>query len=427
MTAPTPAARRGRLVQPKVALPIIAAAVIIVALLTPEQSGRSGDARLSSRLTASQGASALYELAARLGWNASQRLVDSIPSGDTTAVHLVLDPALPLSALETRELLDRVRRGAGLVYVLGGGPMADSLRVRSFIGSAGTLVPEDTSGCGDRGERILDDGLPFWPDGETHILAVQWRGTPPRDITQLASVRTGATMGAGRARTVTETPAAVGFSLGRGRVAVLADPDLLRNDVVRVCRWGASVAAVRILEYVSADGPGGGRRQRLVFDEYHQGFGDQPGTLTGIFRFLGRTASGHFMLQLAGAGLLLLLAVGPRLLAPRPAERIERRSPLEHVDALARAYRMVGASRTATSRLLHGVRRRVELALGLRAAAAGDEAFLTWAQERVPSRAAEVELVRRALAQPLPRRDLAAVGAALSRLEVALTSFPRTS
>jgi hypothetical protein len=209
-------------------------------------------------------------------------------------------------------------------------------------------------------------------------------------------------------------------------VAVIADPDLLRNDVMRVCRWGADVAAVRVLEYVSVDGPGG-RRDRLVFDEYHQGFGDQPGTMRGIFRYLGRTASGHLVLQLAGAGLVLLLAIGPRLLTPRPTERIERRSPLEHVDALARAYRMVGASRTATSRLLHGVRRRVEHALGLHAAASGDDAFLAWAESRAPSRATDIGLIRRALAQRVSRRDLEAVGAALTRLEAVLTSFPRTS
>ena len=422
MTAPTPVARRSRFVQPKVALPVIAVAILIVALLTPEQTaGRSGDTRLSARLTEPQGASALYELADRLGWRPSQRLTDSIPLGDTTAVHLVLDPALPLSAIETRELLAQVQRGAGLVYVLGAGPMADSLKVRSFLGSAGPLVPEDTSACNERGESLMRDGLPFWPGGETLLLAVRWRGTPPVDVTTLASIRSGA------GTTSTLSPAAVGFPLGRGRVVVVADPDLFRNDVLRVCRWGADVAAVRILQYVSADGPGGTRRERLVFDEYHQGFGDQPGTLRGIFRYLGRTASGHLVLQLTLAGLVLLLAVGPRLLPPRPVERIERRSPLEHVDALARAYRTVGASRTATSRLVHGVRRRVEQAVGLRAASSGDDAFLTWAQERVPARVEDVALVRRALAQPVSRRDLEAVGAALNRLEAGLTSFPRSS
>ena len=37
------------------------------------------------------------------------------------------------------------------------------------------------------------------------------------------------------------------------------------------------------------------------------------------------------------------------------------------------------------------------------------------------------ELVRHALAKPLPRRELETVGQALRRIEAALTSFPRTS
>jgi hypothetical protein len=433
---PPPAGRTAKLLRPRVALPIISAAIIVVALLTPEQTGgRTGDSRLTSRSTDAQGAAVLYELSRRLGWRPSARLADTIPSGDTTAVHLVLDPAIPPSGTETHQLLDRVRRGAGLVFVLGGGPLADSLGMggdtqrpgsvigaaQILVGSSGQLVVEDTSSCANRDEGFLSAGLPFWPDRETHILALRVKGAYPPDSRTLATVRN--TLG----RAGGESPAAIGFPLGRGRVAVVADPDLFRNDVLRVCRWGADVAAVRILEYVSDDAPGGGRRERVVFDEYHQGYGDQPGTVRGIIDYLGDTASGHLVLQLAGAGLVLLLAVGPRLLPPRAAERIERRSPLEHVDALARAYRAVGATRTATARLVHGVRRRVEHSLGARTGVGSDDAFLGWAQQRVPARAADVELVRQALAKPVSRRDLEVVGQALRRLETSLTSFPKSS
>ena len=109
-------------------------------------------------------------------------------------------------------------------------------------------------------------------------------------------------------------------------------------------------------------------------------------------------------------------------------ERIERRSPLEHVDALARAYRAVGATRTATVRLVHGVRRRVEHALGAqRALRQRDERFSRWARERVPARSGDIDLVRQALARPVPRRELEDVGQALRRLETSLTSFPGSS
>ena len=438
MTAPPVPSQRSRLLRPRVALPIIAGAIIIVALLTPEETGgRSGDPRLSSQSRQPQGASVLYELSARLGWRVSRRLVDSLPPGDTTSIHLVLDPPVPLTAIETHELLDRVRRGGALYYVLGGsGAMADSLglgnrtnRATSVIGAAqllisnsGNLVSTDAESCPDEDEGFMSAGLPFWPDRQTHILALEWQGAAPAGAVPLATLHVMDTV-----RTPKPRAAAVGFPLGRGRVAVAADPDLLRNDVLRVCEWGAAVANVRILEYLSEDAPGGGRRQQIVFDEYHQGYGDQPGTVKGIVRFLSRTSSGHLVLQLAGAGLVLLLAIGPRLLTPRAKERIERRSPLEHVDALARAYRAVGATRTATSRLVHGVRRRVEHALGARSGTASDDAFLVWAQQRVPARAEDIALVRAALDGPVSRRELEAVGQALQRLELSLTSFPRTS
>jgi hypothetical protein len=436
VTTPPALESRTRRLRPRVALSVLAALIIIVALLTPEATGgRTGDVRLTTRSTDSQGASLLYELAGRLGWRPSRRDADSIALGDTASVHLILDPPVPVSATETHQVLDRVRRGAALVFVLGGGPLADSLGLGSrvprtgsvigtsqiLVGVSGPLVADDTSSCGRHDEGVLSAGLPFWPDKQTQILALRWRGPQPEGARVLATVRTVSGFAGA------ELPAAIGFPLGRGRVVVAADPDLLRNDVLRVCRWGADVAAVRMLEYASTGAPGGGRRERLVFDEYHQGYGDQPGTVRGIMTYLGRTASGHLVLQLAAAGLLLLFAVGPRLLPPRAAERIERRSPLEHVDALARAYRAVGATRTATARLVHGVRRRVEHALGAQGGPSSDETFLAWAHDRAPSRSADIDLVRHALARPISRRELETVGQALRRLETSLTTFPRPS
>jgi hypothetical protein len=216
-------------------------------------------------------------------------------------------------------------------------------------------------------------------------------------------------------------PAAIGFALGRGRVVAVADVDLFRNDNVRMCAWDAAVQVMRFLEYLRADAQG--ERTTLVFDEYHQGNGVRPGTSRAIVRYLSTTSSGKALAHLGIAGLLLLFALGPRSLAPRDPERVERRSPLEHVDALARAYWHVNATRTATRRLLQGVHRRIEHRWGLTRRDVPEEQFLDWIAERLPHRRDDVALVRRALNTSMQRRDFTNVGDALRRLEHDLLTF----
>jgi hypothetical protein len=128
---------------------------------------------------------------------------------------------------------------------------------------------------------------------------------------------------------------------------------------------------------------------------------------------------GRAIVLLVVAGLVLLLATAPRALVPRERETIERRDPLEQVDALAQAYEQVRASRTATARLLRGVRSRLGAPTSRHLS---DDAFLAAAQTVAPERAGDVALIGRALRERVAPRDLPEVGAALRRLEVSLTT-----
>jgi len=199
-------------------------------------------------------------------------------------------------------------------------------------------------------------------------------------------------------------------------VLAIGDVDLFRNENMRMCAWDAAVQVVRMFEYLRGpEGPSA--RTTLVFDEYHQGNGVRPGTTRAITRYLSNTSSGKALAQLGVAGIVLLLALGPRALAPRDPERIERRSPLEHVDALARAYWQVHATRTATRRLLRGVRRRTEHRFGGARRDLADEDFLAWVHERIPARRDDITLVTNALTAQMPRKDFTRVGEALRRIE----------
>ena len=404
----------------------VLAVVVIAALLTPQpvEQGRSGDPRLSTRLTGAQGARLLYELADRLGWRVAQRDSAALPVGGAgRTIHAVLAPTMPLTSIETHRLLERVRAGDALLYVLNGDadPMADSLRVRT-AGGGSLVVPEPirrgAPACGPG----RDGAVPLWWDWEAHLFQLRWRGRVPPALTVFAQVRVIEL----RRRRAADTlpPTAAGFPYGKGRIVVVADPDLLRNDVVRVCAFRADLVAVRALEYLSRTESGARTRDLVVFDEHHHGFGPRRGTVRAITLYVSRTPSGHLLAQLVLAGLLWLLAAGPRTLVPPDPIRVERRSPLEHVGALAVAYEQVSATRTVTSRLLHGLRRRVEHASRV-ARTHSDDDFLTFVATRSPARANDVALVRRALATPLPRRELTAVGDALHRIETSLVTIAR--
>jgi hypothetical protein len=412
--SPTPPRKRGRWARPGVVLPIVATIALILALLTPQSSvGRVGDPRLSSHHASSLGARLLAETAARLGFLVSARAATPSPDSAAqrgTTIHAVLAPSLPVSPEEAHAYLEAVRAGDALLLALDRrNALSDSLGAR-HTGEGGVLhsAPKDTLGCRPRRDFVP----PLWADGFVHLYGLRWvRGEPAKRVV-FAQVLPSALAGP-------VSDAAVGFPVGRGRVVVVADPDLLRNDVLRRCAWGADVIAVRMLEWLRAGGDA--PRTALVFDEFHQGYGPAPSTGRVVRRFLVEHPAGRTLLALVAAGLILLLAMGPRPLSPREAETIERRDPLEQVDALAHAYEQVGASRTIAARLLRGVRWRVD---GPSSAAhrRPDDVFLAEVEAAAPDLAADVALIRRALREPLSPRDLPDLGAALRRLEDTLTT-----
>jgi hypothetical protein len=209
------------------------------------------------------------------------------------------------------------------------------------------------------------------------------------------------------------TPTAIGMPLGRGRVVVVADPDWLRNDVVRVCRWNAAVASVRLLEWLVEREDGAPLPRHVVFDEWHQGRGIHPSALGALGTFVTRDPRGRALAQGVVALLVLLAAVAARPLVPTGRARVERRSPFEHVGALARAYEEIGATRVVTRRLVRGLRRR----LGSTATARDEETLLAALEARHPALAPEVALVRTALATPQSPASLLEVGRAVATIE----------
>jgi hypothetical protein len=416
VTAPTPPTEWWT--RPSRVLPFVFTIIVLVALLTPQRSeGRLGDSRLSSTLAGSMGARVLADLSHRLGWRVERDSTDSIPSAGGRAIHAVLAPPLPISREQAHALLETVRAGDGLLLVLDDrDPLSDSLGVTHFP-FGGVLAVDNSApdACADQ----LDLTPTFWPDGRVHVYPVRFLHSEPAGVTTFGGTLTLDRIGVPGNAARRMTDPAVGFPLGKGRVVVVGDPDLLRNDVLRQCKWGADVIAVRMLEWLRAGGEQ--PRSTIIFDEYHQGFGRHVSTTDVIFPFLVDHPVGRFVLALVAAGLLLLLARAPRPIVPVEVERIERRDPLEQVDALSHAYEQVKATRTIVARLVRGVRWRAQHG-GFGARASSDTDFLDAAAQRYPALSDDVGVIRHALDTPSTDRDLVAVGAALHRLEDTLTS-----
>lgn len=377
------------------------ATIVAVILFTPSADVLGTVARLSSYSAAPGGARGVYELARRLGWDVARSTERVLPGEQTTPVYAVLDPAVPLTGGEVADLLARVRAGAGLLIVAEReAPLADSLGVR--VGSTFGALPWDTTNvCPAR--RRFSLRAPLWDVPTVQLSRRDSASTVTFLALQVAWIGSA------------DLPAVVGFELGRGRVGVVSHPLLLANDVIKECRFPAGLAVAGLLQYLRGTGDGA-KRSLLVFDEFHQGYGPQPSIRNVAGRMLFGTAPGRGLVQVGLAGMILLAAVAPRPLPPRTGSKRQRRSPLEHVEALATAYHAVGATRTAARRLVRGLRRRLSHGR-IVATSETDETFLRELASAHPEVEVEVERVLHSLANRHTARELVATRDAIRHIE----------
>jgi hypothetical protein len=378
------------------------------ALFTPEESEPGVDA--SSYSASPTGTRIMFELAQRMGWSASRReaLFDS---SSRPTVQVVVGLGQALGAREAHRLLESVRRGGGLIFTADdASEIADSLGIR--LRPSERRLARGNDDCLRAASSFTDRRAPavLAPVGRE----IAWRRPPPGPVTLLG-------MGYGP-RASRAVPMAVGVPFGAGRIVALSSADLVDNEALRFCPWGADILAARALEYVR---PRDSSSALIVFDEFHHGYGVHGGSVKAVSMFLSRTPSGHFLAQALAAALLLLFASAPRPIVPKESARIARRSPLEHADALAHAYSEVGATRTATARLVDGLRRRAGRMVPA-AGKVGHSDFLNAVAGRHPSLAPKVAVARRGLQESIPPRELVSVGDAIATIERELLTSTTT-
>lgn len=364
-----------------VAIIALVAALVALALLVESGGGQApADPRPSSFHATPRGALALYLTLEELGLPVERRLDDWVDGAPLSGVLTLLAPAQGLSPAEVSALVAWIEEGGTLL-----------------LGAR-------------RGDAVLDAlGLSLEPL-EGGAQAGRAPGSHPWTldagaIADFSSVVTLASDAPGTAsmEPLLQTPdsraAVLTFRRGNGVVVVWSDVAPLTNAELR------SGGAALVFARMAADLAGG--QGPLVFDEYHHGYREGLGAARATLAWLRGTRPGHVVMQLAVVGLALVWMHGRRFGAPYPPPETRRRSPLEHVDALAGAYHRGGARASARRLVVRGIARR----LGQVPPLAGAEG--AWL-ERLASRRTAVRGPAHALLaewQRGPQSDLVALAA----------------
>ncbi len=153
-------------------------------------------------------------------------------------------------------------------------------------------------------------------------------------------------------------PVALRLQYGAGSVTLVADVGYFRNRAWRESDVPYFVAPLLVPP----------RRGRVTWDEYHQGFG-RSSSVAGVFvGWLTGTPPGWAILQLVAVALVGFAVAAVRFGPARRVIETRRRSPLEHLEALAAGLEGAAGVETAIDLTVSGLRRRLGRAGLLRAA-----------------------------------------------------------
>jgi len=323
----------------------LVAALAVAAGMIGARRGRQTDAdpRRSTLLAGPSGARGFADALARLGVRVErfERPLGTLSAaGDRETLTAFLGPTTPLSPSEGASV-------AGLRSdLLLAGPRASSamrclgwnVRLRG-ADQAHVVPPPGAAGAFPPVRAVLERG----PGGEVADSSDAEDSAPVRCT--VPEVRLEDTL----LRTRGGRPVAVRSTFGDGRtVTLVADDRLFANRALRETAAGPFALRLVVPRY-----------RRVVVDEYHHGF-DASRSLGGAA--LGWTLHspwGWMVLQLAGVGVLAVLAAGVRFGPIRSGIERRRRSPLEHVRALATALAAARGHDVAVRLIVQGLRRRL--------------------------------------------------------------------
>jgi len=351
---------------------VLVLGVLGLLALLAQQLGRRNrpaeevDRRVSTLLTGPDGARGLADALERLGIDVRRwRQRPQFLTRDTAAMgheaFVILDPAYSLSVPSMQALLQ----------------LGDSTFPRMDLVLAGDEVTPLMGCFGYMIRSVWPDSVQAAPPDEPPGLSAPWvhahlvrRGeqvyADSSRMEDIGPFRCRVPVMRERERLlVTETGLPVAVRLvpedgGGGDIVLIADAALFRNSTLRFTDGGPF--ALGLFQ---------GRYSRVTFDEYHQGFGPSGSMAGAVLDWSRRHPLGWAAWQLAIVGLLALTFSAARFGPIRTVIERRRRSPLEHVRALASALAAAKGHDTAIAALIRGLRRRL-LPAGHRAPGSSD-------------------------------------------------------
>ena len=198
------------------------------------------------------------------------------------------------------------------------------------------------------GPRSLP-GTPSWRRRPTNLSvdSTDAEDAPPVVCTAPAARRVDTLLRSASGRAV-----ALRAALSDGRtVTLVADDRLFANRALRESGAGPFALGLVVPRY-----------DRVVVDEYHHGFDASRSMAGAATAWMLRSPWGWAILQLAGVGVLGLVAAGVRFGPIHSGIERRRRSPLEHVRALATALAAARGHDVAVGLIVQGLRRRLSRA-----------------------------------------------------------------
>jgi len=344
----------------EIGLVLALALAVAVAVWAGKRSAGGGggatpdfDVRASSFLSGPRGSRALYEVFARLRIPVERRrrpLFDlEKDRRHRPAVLAVLDPPLGLEAAELAQVARFVRAGGAVVAAGRGGGITRCVGWRTAYATrfvAGDSFPVQPPEPGLALPPVADYLKPPGTGAETAARR-RLRGgeLEENECDTLVPVTQDTLL-----RLTDGRPAALRLRYaGGGSIMLVADVGYFRNQSWRVS------AVPRFLTPLLLPA----RRGRVAWDEYHQGFGQEGSLAAAVVGWLVSTPGGWALLQLAAVLLVALAVAAVRFGPARPVLERRRRSPLEHLEALAAGLEGAAGVEAAIGLTVSGLRRRL--------------------------------------------------------------------